>query len=160
MPLQLDTLLLPDENDILLNDVTETSMKSIEDELDVHTAPRPPVFPVYGVIRGSCFRMWVCLVLQKKDIMINAVFLYDTGSPYTHLSQETFEKLGYKNHTPDSSVVNVHGSNMMVYVSKNHFSHINLLGQDFSMCSRLLIKTSFDDFSFELDRNNDNHVFK
>lgn len=101
MPLDVETLLLPEENDILLNDVS---------------------------------------------------VLYNTGSPYTHLSAETFEKLGYSNHIPENSVVNVQGININVYLSKNHFSHINLLGQDFSMCSRLKIMTSFEDFTFEFHR--------
>ena len=152
MPLDVKTLLLPEENDILLNDVSEVSLKCIEKELEVNVPPGPPVYPVYGIIRGPCCRMWIRLVLKKKQILMNAVFLYDTGSPYTHLSAETFEKLGYSNHIPENSVVNVHGVNMNVYLSKNHFSHINLLGQDFSMCSRLKIMTSFEDFTFEFHR--------
>ncbi len=152
MPLEVETLLLPEENDILLNDVSEVSLKCIEDELGAHDPPELPVYPVHGIIRGPCCRMWICLVLKKKDVMMNAVFLYDTGSPYTHLSADTLEQLGYRNHLPENSVVNVHGVNMNVYLSKNHFSHINLLGQDFSMCSRLKIMTSFEDFTFEFHR--------
>ena len=33
MPLEVGTLLLPEENDILLNDVSEVSLRCIEDEL-------------------------------------------------------------------------------------------------------------------------------
>lgn len=152
MVLDVKHYILPDDNDILLNDVTETSMKSIEDQLDLKNLPTIPSFPVYGIIRGPCLRMWIPLVLKKRDITINAIFLYDTGSPYTHLSERTFELLGYKDNIPDDVVVNVHGFNMIVYVSRNHFSYINLLGQDFSMCSRLQINTSFDNLSFEFNR--------
>ena len=152
MPLEVRTLLLPEENDILLNDVSEVSLKCIEDELGSHEPPEPPVYPVYGIIRGPCYRMWIRLVLKKKDIMMNAVFLYDTGSPYTHLSADTFEKLGYTHNIPDNTIVSVHGVNMNVYLSKNHFSYINLLGQDFSMCSRLKVLTSFEDFTFVFNR--------
>ena len=39
MPLEVETLLLPEQNDILLNDVSEVSLKCIEDELGVHDPP-------------------------------------------------------------------------------------------------------------------------
>lgn len=79
--------------------------------------------------------------------MVHAILINDTGSPYTNLSQNTFEKLGYRNNIPDNSIVNVHWINMNVYLSRNHLSHINVLGQDFSVCSRLRVQVSFEDFT-------------
>lgn len=66
MPLDTETLLLPAENDILLNDISELSLKLLEMELETDYTPATCVYPVYG-ISGSCFRMWIRLVLKRKD---------------------------------------------------------------------------------------------
>ena len=151
MPLEVETLLLPDENDILLNDVTETQFHSVETELDVCDGSETTnniQYPVRGIIMGAYSRMWIPLIISKKTSKINAIFLYDTGSPYTHLSQHILEKLGYSNYIPDNVVVNIQGVNMNVYLSKNHFEHINLLGQDFMKLAGLDVAISYNDLTF------------
>lgn len=154
MPLEVETLLLPDENDILLNDVTENQFHSVETELGVCDGSMSTCnieYPVKGLIFAHC-RMWIPLIISKKNNTINAIFLYDTGSPYTHLSQHILEKLGYVDQIPDNVVVNIQGVNMNVYLSKNHFEHINLLGQDFMKLAGLDVDISYNDLTFEFNK--------
>lgn len=156
MPLEVETFLLPDENDILQNDVTENQFHSVETELGVsdgsHVMTRNIEYPIKGLIMGAYSRMWIPLIVSKRNNTINAVFLYDTGSPYTHLSQHILEKLGYVDHIPENVVVNIQGVNMNVYLSKNHFEHINLLGQDFMKLAGLDVAISYHDLTFEFNK--------
>lgn len=156
MPFEVETLLLPDENDILLNDVTENQFHSVETELGVcdgSVATAADIkYPVNGLIMGAYCRMWIPLIISKRSNKINTIFLYDTGSPYSHLSKHILEKLGYVDHIPENIVVNIHGVNMNVYLSKNHFEHINLLGQDFMKLAGIDVAISYNELTFEFNK--------
>lgn len=55
MPLEVETLLLPEENDILLNDVSEVSLKCIEDELGVNSLFIPSMGSSVVLVVGCGF---------------------------------------------------------------------------------------------------------
>lgn len=155
MVLEIENLLLPDDNDILLTDVTETLFHSIEMDLGIKNGTRTtqhPEYPIVGMITGSYYRMWIPLIVRKRDVSVHAIFLYDTGSPFTHLSKEIMELLGYTHHTPDMTLVNIHGVNINVYLSKNHFQNINLLGQDFMTLCQLEVSTSYKELTFQFNK--------
>ena len=55
MPLQISTILLPDENDILLTDVSESQFHSVEMELEVQNGTETNEshkYPIQGVTMG------------------------------------------------------------------------------------------------------------
>ena len=55
MPLEINTLLLPDENDILLTDVTESQIHSVKMELEVQNGTETNEshkYPIQGVTMG------------------------------------------------------------------------------------------------------------
>jgi len=154
MPLEVETL-LPDENDILLTDVTESQFHSVEIELNVQNGTetnKTHKYPVQGVIMGSYGRMWIPLIVCKRNKSFHTIFLYNTGSPYTHLSKFILEKIGYTDNIPESIVVNINGVNLTVYLSKNHFENINLLGQDFMKLAGIDVAISYNNLSFEFNK--------
>lgn len=155
MPWDVEALFLPDENDILLNDVTENLFHSVETELGVQNgteSTEPIQYPVQGLIMGAYGRMWIPFIVCKRNKRVNTIFLYDTGSPYTHITKSILETLGYVDNIPDNIVVNLHGININVYLSKNHFEHINLLGQDFMKLMGIDVSISYKDLSFEFNK--------
>ena len=55
MPLQISTILLPDENDILLTDVSESQFHSVEMELEIRNATETNethMYPIQGATMG------------------------------------------------------------------------------------------------------------
>lgn len=68
MPLQISTILLPDENDILLTDVSESQFHSVEMELEVRNATETNethMYPIQGATMGLYERMWIPLFVNK-----------------------------------------------------------------------------------------------
>lgn len=93
MVLEMKNLLLPEEHDILLTDVTENLFHSIENELGVKNGSPTtdiPSYPVSGIVAGSYHRMWVPLIVSKRNVSIQTIFLYDTGSPFIPRNYELF----------------------------------------------------------------------
>lgn len=155
MPLEINTLLLPDENDILLTDVSKIQFHSVKMKLEVQNGTETNEthkYPIQGVIMGLYGRMWIPLIVAKRNKSFNTIFLYDTGSPYTHISKFIFEKIGYTDNIPESIMVNIHGVNLTVYLLKNHFEHINLLGQDFMKFSGLNVSISYNNLLFQFNK--------
>ena len=124
----------PREYDVLILDITPSDLRRIGSELgsiSLSEASATPTFPVEGILFGNSQRMFIPLIVSKLRKSINVNFLYDTGSPYTYLRQETFAALGFEESTPTETNVVVHGTALTVYLSSNHFANVDLVGQDF-----------------------------
>eukprot|EP00842_Homolaphlyctis_polyrhiza_P002620 jgi/Hompol1/3359/HPOL_006527-RA len=85
----------PSAQDLLLTDIDERTLVSIAELLDVEylgAAQFPGPFPVEGIVAGRNNRLMVNLVCQlsKGDPTspVNIIFLIDTGSPVTYLSEK------------------------------------------------------------------------
>ena len=125
--------------DILVSDISEADLSRIGEELGVvalSLAIADPIFPVNGIMYGSGVRVFIPLVVKKRGISINVNFLFDTGSPNTHLRQETLHALGFSESVPSEINAVIHGTSLTVYLSQNHYENVDLLGQDFMIAVR------------------------
>lgn len=132
-------LVLPDTYEILITDIKDSDLLSIGRELGVKrlesiTDASAVRFPVYGIMRGISTRMFVPLVVSKRNLSIHVIFLIDTGSPNTYIRTDTLEKLGCQDYIPTDVNVDIQGVTLTVYPSHSHFDNVDLLGQDFMSC--------------------------
>ena len=147
----------PSSSDLMLSDITEEVLiADIASMLDVtHLAPASAddmVWPVRALLYGIFSRAMVSLVVSaarakaaagKAARNVNVIFLVDTGSPYTFISQSTFVALGYNDSLPRTASLCVHGVNMTVQPSHSHFKDVNVLGTDFLVRARCSLMLDF-----------------
>ena len=104
-------------------------------------------FPITGTFYGDNLRLFVALTVRKKTSRIDncvwVLFLLDTGSPYTFLMPETFEKLGFGGAIPNITQVTINGVSLSVSPSHGHFHNINLLGQNFMKAAQLDVHVDY-----------------
>ena len=101
-----------------------------------------PVQGVTGMFYGRNQRLFVALPVRKRARAVWVLFLVDTGAPYTYLHKDTFDALGYQT-IPSNTDVHVFGTVLPVSVSTNHFSNVNLLGQDAMAVLRLSLHVDY-----------------
>ena len=160
----------PSEYDILLTDITKADVMDVSRDLGISHLAKidgQSNFPINGIFKGKgnqqvlvfqyaaqCVdttlydvgdnnRMFACLTVKKRGSARNVCCLYDTGSPYTYLSEETLALLGYSESVPEQAEVNIHGVSLPVHVSHAHFKDINLLGQNFLEKVRASVSISY-----------------
>jgi hypothetical protein len=127
----------PHDFDVLITDIKESDFIAIAEEVGVvrlspaNIEPPETYFPVQGIIYGGCNRLFVNLVVTKRSTCLNVLFLVDPGSPNTHLREDTFAALGYTGSTPSDALVKINNLGLTVYLSRAHYSNVDLLGQDF-----------------------------
>ena len=151
-----EAVILPNEYDVLISDITDSNLASIGNELEIRrlsTAEYIPQPQVRGIMFGSCCRIFLPLIVKKRSIAINVLFLYDTGSPSTYLREDTLRALGFAETTPTETNVELHGQTMTVYLSRGHFENVDLLGQDFMTRARGVVSINFMDMTCSLIRN-------
>ncbi|KAL0032984.1 hypothetical protein WJX77_009507 [Trebouxia sp. C0004] len=98
----------PSEYDILLTDITKTDCMDVSRNLgSSHLAKidGQSNLPIQGIFKGDNNRMFACLTVKKRGSARNVCCLYDTGSPYTYLSEETLALLGYSENVPEQAEV-------------------------------------------------------
>ena len=121
--------------DVLVSDITEASFEDVSNLLEcpprLSHIPYEFSFPNRGLFYGPYHRMFVPLVVRRKNISIQCIFLIDTGAPITFLRTDTMQELGFKEYIPRSCDVQIHGRQITVGLSTNHFKNVDLLGQDF-----------------------------
>ena len=111
--------------DLMLSDVTEEVLTAdVASMLGVThlTAVNADdvVWPVRALLYGVFSRVMVSLVVTAPRASgeaarsVNVIFLLDTGSPYTFISQSTYEALGYSESLPTAAQLRVHGANITV----------------------------------------------
>lgn len=90
-------------------------------------------FPAKGVFYSCTHR--ICFVLHcttRYKSNVPVVFIVDTGSRNTYLTEKTIESLGYTPHdVAYPCVVNIAGKKAKVHLSISHFKNANILGQDY-----------------------------
>lgn len=104
-------------------------------------------FPAKGVLYSYTHR--VCFVLKcttrfKSDVSCGAegdvpvVFIVDTGSRNTHLTEKTIASLGYNPHDVTyPCIVDIAGKKSKVHLSIAHFKNANILGQDYLLENKM-----------------------
>ena len=97
----------PSLQDLLLTDITAEELLNIAESLGVEylgKAEFPGVFPVNGSVEGVNKRLMFNLVCKRQSRSpspsINVVFLIDSGSPVSYLSENAFKALL----PPDSNI--------------------------------------------------------
>ena len=128
--------LIPSHNDILHMDLPAAKLKIKTKEVFQFQYNSPysggiGTFPIHGVIlEDTKKRLVIPIVVKYKKKAIQTTCVLDTGSPWTHFSQETFDAIGIS-HVEGYAQIAVHGLPIPVYMSVNHFADINLCGQSF-----------------------------
>ena len=118
----------PDEYDVLITDIAENDLNSIGNELGykrLESTERVTEYPIYGIMYGANFRVFVPFVVQKRKIKVNVNFLFDSGSPCTYLRNDTLMAIGFQEFIPNDTNVIINGKGMTVYRSKAHFENID-----------------------------------
>ncbi len=145
----------PSLQDMLLTDITAEELLTIAKRLGVDylglTAEFPGSFPVDGRIYGNNKRLMVSLSCRregKNSKAINIIFLIDTGSPNTFLSDKAMEALVGK---PGCNIgtmmgVRIHTKKVIeCHLSPHdkHFADVNVLGADFLVENGLTLKANY-----------------
>jgi hypothetical protein len=144
----------PSLQDMLLTDITAEKLLSIAEVLGVGylspAATFPGSFPVDGEIYGPNNRLMINLVCRRRGRntqAINVIFLIDTGSPISYLSEKAMNALigNPGSHLPEQLQVLVHSKEVIkCYLSPRdkHFADVNVLGIDFLVANRLTLKVN------------------
>lgn len=141
------------EYDVLITDIADEDFTRIARELGVSrlTPGRIPLSQeVNGILYGYNSRVFVPLVVEKRGVCVNALFLVDTGSPGTFLRQDTLHSLGYKESVPDQLDVSIQGDLCTVRVSCRNYENVDLLGQDFLRSVRALLTIDYAEKTVKL----------
>ena len=127
--------------DIVVTDIHGDTIRKIEIDGVKHLslADSTCVLPydtektMIGVTFGEHDRVLIRAVLASKGKFVNAIMLVDTGSPFTFLTEETFEALGInlQERSIDSVWIVIGGRTVCVHESKGHFKEVDVLGTDF-----------------------------
>ena len=126
----------PSEYDVVITDISESEIQNIGTILGVEhlsVASDSYEFPVNGIMYGQNLRIFVPLVVKKRNIdnFIRVNFLFDTASPVTFLRKQTFEALGFRENIPAEVVAEIHGISVHVHLSHGHFANVDIIGQDY-----------------------------
>ena len=145
----------PSLQDMLLTDITAEELLKIAERLGVDylgpAAEFPGSFPTSGKIHGNNKRLMVSLSCRregKNSKAINIIFLIDTGSPNTFLSDKAMEALVGK---PGCNIgtmmgVRIHTKKVIeCHLSPHdkHFADVNVLGADFLVENGLTLKANY-----------------
>lgn len=145
----------PSQYDVLVTDICEEDLKSVCIELGqeyLSIRENKAELPLSGLFYGSNHRMFVCLPVEKRNIKLNVPFLIDTGAPYTYVTRDVFEKLGYVEKCPSSATMHVNDTAMNVNRSVGHFENVNLLGQDFFLYAKLTLSVNYTERTVHLQK--------
>ena len=101
MPIDSPTFVPPNDQDLLLTDVTDAELCGNIGELlgaeylrSLPYLEREPV--LQGIVFGQNKRLMINLQCKRKASTdwVNVFFLVDTGSPYTYLAPSAIDRLG------------------------------------------------------------------
>ncbi|KAJ3276895.1 hypothetical protein HDV01_002950 [Terramyces sp. JEL0728] len=145
----------PSLQDLLLTDITAEELQNIAESLGVEylgLAEFPGLFPVNGKVKGMNKRLMVNLICKRQSRnptnAINVVFLIDTGSPVSYLSENAFKSLlPPHSHIPQSIDVMIQTERVIechLSPKDKHFADVNVLGMDFMTKNSLSILVNYD----------------
>ncbi len=144
----------PSLQDMLFTDITAEKLLSVAKLLGVDylspSAIFPGSFPIDGELYGLNNRLMINLVCRRRGRntqAINVIFLIDTGSPISYLSEKAMNALigNSGSHIPEQLQVLVHSNEVIkCYLSPRdkHFADVNVLGMDFLVANRLTLKAN------------------
>lgn len=141
------------EYDVLITDIADEDFTRIARELGIsRLTPGQIPFPleIDGMLYGYNSRVFVPLVVEKRGVSLNVLFLVDTGSPGTFLRQDTLHSLGYTECVPDQLDVSIQGDLCTVRVSCRHYENVDLLGQDFLRSAKALLTIDYAKMTVKL----------
>ena len=125
---------LPNECDMMLSDVKEKHLYSeIAKKLNItylENVERRSEEELHGVLWGQYSRVMVPIIMDFVGMRKKVIFLVDTGSPRTYISEHVF---GSFQQVKESATIFLNGHELFVLMSpeNSHFADVNVLGSDF-----------------------------
>ena len=132
----------PSVSDILLTDLTE---KLLYDDIAkllgvsyLADTQKPYAKEVSGIIYGKNERLLISLVVEIKNKRKDVIFIVDTGSPFTYISRNVLDSMGYE--AGGGNVVGkINGEKFILQISPkfteenktSNFHELNILGMVF-----------------------------
>ena len=159
MPIDSPTYVVPDEQDLLLTDVTEAELfGNVGELLGVRylseSSHLTPSATVTGIVFGQNKRLMVSLLCKRKTSSnwVNIFFLVDTGSPHTYLAPSAIDKLsGSNNNLCKTLNTLIHSETVCIEChlspQDKHFKDVNVLGME------AMSKLDFSTFHFDFKAN-------
>ena len=159
MPIDSPTFVAPNEQDLLLTDVTEAELfGNVGELLGVQYLSETPHLAQLSVLKGIVFgqnkRLMINLQCKRKASMnwVNIFFLVDTGSPYTYLAPGAIDKLaGGANNICRTLNALVHNESVCIEChlspQDKHFKDVNVLGME------AMSKLDFSKFEINFNGN-------
>ena len=147
----------PSLQDLLLLDVKHDTLVEIGENMEIQYLgenDEKPLFPVTGLLFMPNVRLMVNLICSrhkrsgKHGPQLNIIFLVDTGSPVTYLSQQAMHALIGADGTnaPKSMKVKIHdGTVVICHISPQdkHFADVNVLGMDYLSIRQLSMNIDY-----------------
>lgn len=140
----------PWEYDIMAEDLTSETLKLIANETNIlhnQATDHKASYPVKGIVYGENERILFPLIIEYGlSRRTQALFLYESSSPYNFISYETFDAVGVQRILIPSKAqknMNVHGTAVKVSPSINHFQAVNVIGQNFLRDHKLEVTVDY-----------------
>lgn len=158
--LQGQTLLmdsgLPNYCDIMLTDVKKDDLFVIAKKLNLPylvDADRKIDEELHGLLWGDYGRPVVSIIMELRGKRKNVVFIVDTGSPKTYISEHVFASYDQPAEEYETAVLN--GHEMIIFLSpkKLHFADVNVLGASFLMQVKARLLILYDQKSLKITGN-------
>ena len=156
MPIDSPTYVAPNDQDLLLTDVTDAELFGNVGELlgVLYLSESPQLLQadaVKGIVFGENKRLMVNLMCKRKAASnwVNIIFLVDTGSPHTYLSPNAIDKLS--GGTANTLNILVHSESLCIEChlspQDKHFKDVNVLGMG------AMSKLGFSDLHIDFNSN-------
>lgn len=160
MPIDSPTYVAPDEQDLLLTDVTETELcGEVGELLGVRYLSESPCLVQSDVLKGIVFgqnkRLMINMACKRKSCVrwVNIFFLLDTGSPHTYLAPSAIDALsgGTSNNVCKTLNILVQSETVCIEChlspQDKHFKDVNVLGME------AMSKLGFATLNFDFKAN-------
>lgn len=127
----------PKAVDVLITDISEEDLLAIAGNFKIERLKPPPpnfliTYPIKGRLFGWNNRVFFPMVIKKGEKKIALPMLYDTGSQYTFLRDDTLRALGIKGDIPMGAQVQINEfPNIRIFLSHSHFRNVDVFGQEF-----------------------------
>lgn len=142
----------PKAQDTLLTDISIEDLKKMYSdrgkkylqESSTSTVVKSEDFPVQGFMYGDNYRSMIFLPTKIKNKTVEILYLIDTGSPYTYISQKTFDHLGYTFPTSEGQFL-INSRLTLIHISppNSHFEDINILGTNYTSKNELEVACDY-----------------
>ena len=127
----------PRNFDILLTDIDSKDLhENISKQLNVKylsDAPNELNGDIVGIVYGFNLRLFCATTVKIKNKVKMVIFLVDTGSPTTFISENVLRSFGVEMADPVNGYMNVgvNGRTARIMMSHSHFTEINVMGMMF-----------------------------